>query len=168
MVRVYRHRSLQDNQSIRVLQLLPSLFAGPLRCRLSEVSMIDPPRYEALSYAWGSPEAKEEIICGNRTIYVTENCAHALRRLRRRHVPRTLWIDSICIDQKSPRERNHQVGMMGDVYRNATRVIVWLGSGSELTDKAFEYLSSVVRHRKLGVLTNGKLLERKISKFQGD
>jgi hypothetical protein len=38
-----------------------------------------------------------------------------------------LWIDALCINQDDMMERNHQVARMGDIYRNATRVIVWLG-----------------------------------------
>jgi len=32
-----------------------------------------------------------------------------------------------CINQKDSFERSHQVGLMGPIYRKATRVLVWLG-----------------------------------------
>lgn len=40
---------------------------------------------------------------------------------------RILWVDAICIDQTNESERNHQVNQMGDVYSQATQVLVWLG-----------------------------------------
>lgn len=62
---------------------------------------------------------------------VTHNCFEALRSFRRRFRRRRLWIDAVCIDQRedvtSKRERDHQVRIMGDIYRKAQRVLVWLG-----------------------------------------
>jgi hypothetical protein len=40
--------------------------------------------------------------------------------------PRYFWIDGLCIEQTDQHERNHQVSLMGSIYRNATRVMVWL------------------------------------------
>lgn len=45
-------------------------------------------------------------------------------------IHRYYWIDAICIDQENDLERGHQVGMMGDIYGGASRVIAWLGSSS--------------------------------------
>jgi len=60
---------------------------------------------------------------------VTDNCLTALRYLRPKKKARTLWVDAICIDQSSINERNHQVKLMGDVYKLARRVLIWLGEG---------------------------------------
>ena len=38
-----------------------------------------------------------------------------------------LWIDQICIDQSSVRERNHQVGMMASIYSGCYQTIIWIG-----------------------------------------
>lgn len=38
-----------------------------------------------------------------------------------------LWIDAVCIDQTDHREKSRQVAQMGDIYRDAERVLVWLG-----------------------------------------
>ncbi|EHK97015.1 putative Heterokaryon incompatibility protein 6, OR allele [Glarea lozoyensis 74030] len=37
------------------------------------------------------------------------------------------WIDAICINQDDIPERNSQVQRMGDLYTNASFVMVWLG-----------------------------------------
>jgi len=48
-----------------------------------------------------------------------------------------LWVDAICINQDDIPERNDQVLLMGDIYRNATSVISWLGSDPRIV-RAFE------------------------------
>lgn len=46
---------------------------------------------------------------------------------KRPYRPFFLWVDAICINQADVVERNSQVKLMGDLYSNATRVIIWLG-----------------------------------------
>lgn len=38
-----------------------------------------------------------------------------------------LWVDAICIDQKSDVEKSHQVKLMSRIYREASVVRIWLG-----------------------------------------
>lgn len=60
----------------------------------------------------------------------------ALARLRHRFYSRPLWIDAICIDQAkdkaSEEERIVQIQLIGEVYRMACCVRVWLGDGPSL------------------------------------
>jgi hypothetical protein len=50
------------------------------------------------------------------------------------------WIDSICINLADKEERNQQVQLMSEIYRNAREVIVWLGEETEQTENAFYFL----------------------------
>jgi hypothetical protein len=52
-----------------------------------------------------------------------------------------LWIDAICINQNDTEERNAQVRRMLDIYKSANRVIVWLGEGTEDSDKAMNFMN---------------------------
>ena len=127
---LYCYRQLPSPQSIRVLELYGSVEpTEELRCRLVEVSVDKPLPYEAISYAWEGQSPSCSITCNGESLLVTENCAAALRTCRPTDSKKTryLWIDGICIDQNSTLERNHQVKIMGDVYRNAKRVLIWLG-----------------------------------------
>lgn len=45
-------------------------------------------------------------------------------------IPNRLWIDSLCIDQENPVEVSQQIPLMGDIYRKAGYVNVWLGEHS--------------------------------------
>ena len=84
--------------------------------------------FEALSYTWGESLHDEYVeVQDSIRIPITDNLARALRRLRHRTQPRDLWIDAICIDQKNLEERSLQVAYMGEIYKCASRVIIWLG-----------------------------------------
>ncbi|CAM1507695.1 Fc.00g073360.m01.CDS01 [Cosmosporella sp. VM-42] len=117
-------------RSIRVLDLLPGPRPAPIRARL-RVASLDAypcPYYEALSYTWGpSTPTVSVTINDHYTLDITANAFMALESLRLRRATRTIWIDSICIDQKNYKEKDVQVPLMGDVYRSAAVVSVWLG-----------------------------------------
>lgn len=59
-----------------------------------------------------------------------------------------IWIDAICINQKDDEEKNIQVARMGDVYRKATKVVVWLGPGTTQSDLAIDSLERLARDLK--------------------
>jgi hypothetical protein len=52
-------------------------------------------------------------------------------------------MDSICINQQDFAERGQQVAMMGDIYRQSNRNLVYLGEGDESTEVAFESIEAV-------------------------
>lgn len=132
--RRYKHQALRDPSSFRLLTLLPSENNAPLRCQINEFTDLPHTTYEALSYAWGEPEHARSIeICNTDDIdrtglffAITSNLHQALQRLQTQE-PRRLWIDAICINQDDLKEKGHQVGRMGQIYRDAAQVIVWLG-----------------------------------------
>ncbi|TKA66014.1 hypothetical protein B0A55_09277 [Friedmanniomyces simplex] len=43
-----------------------------------------------------------------------------------------IFIDAICINQGDVEERSSQVALMGEVYRRANEVVVWLGSADKM------------------------------------
>jgi hypothetical protein len=98
--------------------------------------------YEALSYTWGTKEKTKQIILNGERFMVTENLHSALHYLRFKNEDRILWIDAICIDQSHIAERNHQVGHMASIYRDADRVLFWLGEPMYETDLL---ISSLIR-----------------------
>ena len=126
----YRYAPLPDS-SIRLLRLLagPHL-AAPLRCELIHTPLSSAPRYEALSYNWGSTSNPSPIISlspGPYSFPATRNLDLALRHLRHKTDNRLLWVDAICINQSDPIEQAAQVRIMWDIYARARRVLVWLG-----------------------------------------
>lgn len=132
----YQSLPLSHRTSTRVLRILPpELQNGDnITCQLEVISLGDqpPPEYYALSYVWGSPSDTICITVNNEPFLVRRNLWNCLYIMRKRQFRDRLWIDAICIDQTCIPERNHQVSVMGDIYRNATRVIVWLGTELEI------------------------------------
>jgi len=151
----FRYAPLPGPRSIRVLVLQPARKAyHPVQFFFKETSLEGDsgPRlcYEALSYTWGAPRGTRPILCEGRAILVTPNCEQALLHLRQKFRPRNLWIDAICIDQQSVSEKNQQVPMMGDIYRRASRSILWLGRDMDAQ------LSAVLRNAAIyGNAING-------------
>lgn len=137
-------------KSIRLVELMPaSRRQDPLKC-ITKSTSLDPAKvssYEALSYVWGEPTRKWRLICNEMDLPITKNCHEALVNLRRRFVPRVLWIDAICINQgdtdEAIDERNSQVEIMGEIYYKAKQVLVWLGEGDSTTSTLFRYLRTL-------------------------
>jgi hypothetical protein len=133
---IYRSLPLVGTKSTRVLRILPiELQDGDnITCQLEVISLDDdpPPEYFAVSYEWGSASETRHITINSVPFVVRKNLWAFLDNTRKRDFRGMLWTDAICINQTSISERNHQVSMMGDIYRSATRVLVWLGLESAI------------------------------------
>ncbi|KAI9690137.1 MAG: hypothetical protein M1822_009098 [Bathelium mastoideum] len=129
--------------SIRLLALDPAQdLSTPLRGTLSATRLSVKTRYEALSYCWGPPIEGQvlkngSIMINGLNLELAGNLDYGLRRLRFPKTTRTLWVDAICIAQLNNAEKSAQVRRMADIYRMASRVIVWLGEDSEHRDGEF-------------------------------
>ncbi|CAO2657219.1 Nn.00g033450.m01.CDS01 [Neocucurbitaria sp. VM-36] len=121
------YKSKLTGRKIRLLRLLPGSSSATLQCRLVEANLEDVPSYEAISYVWGPPQKRERIDCDGQVAYITISLAQALRRLRSRTTPITLWADGICINQYDVSEKGHQVERMGEIFKKASKVVIWLG-----------------------------------------
>jgi hypothetical protein len=135
-----RQLNSSTGRIIRVLRLNPAPFSSeaPVSGVLEEVP-IGLSSYDALSYQWGSDEPAIRVILGDSYVLVTQNCYAALRRLRDRYRKRARWIDAICINQQDDLEKGYQVKMMLEIYRQASRVFVWLGESNEDTDYVLKW-----------------------------
>ncbi|KAK7184364.1 ankyrin and het domain protein [Paraphaeosphaeria sporulosa] len=155
----YPYEPLKTKDSFRVLELLPGILDDPLQCRIRETIWSPDTKYEALSYVWGPPifPMSMEETSSVSILWITENLFHALRILRYKHMRRTLWVDAICINQSDNVEKGHQVALMGNIYRKAQSVVVWLGR--EDCDEAVDLLEELGQnYAKYGVpdTVNGK------------
>ncbi|MCJ1456134.1 hypothetical protein MMC28_006493 [Mycoblastus sanguinarius] len=122
----------EDAKEIRLLTLFPGSFSSEVHAQIHTTSLtpVNPPKYEALSYAWGSVEYNSTIkIRNNRNemLKVTRSLACALPYLRYKDKARVLWIDALCVNQQDLEERSRQVLRMSDIFKLAERVVVWLG-----------------------------------------
>ena len=92
------------------------------------------------------------LIVNGKKCMVRSNQWALLFRLRIFLTPRTLWIDALCINQRDIEERNAQVSIMSDIYRQADILSVWLGEAADNSDLVMEVLHPVY-HKYLGIST---------------
>lgn len=108
--------------------------------------------YEALSYTWGDEEEAEDLkVLDSSTdnprityLKIKPNLASAFRKLRTKDEPRRLWCDAICIDQENKKERSAQVSQMATIFGRAQRVLVWLGSETEKSERAISFIKRML------------------------
>ncbi|OCK73738.1 hypothetical protein K432DRAFT_312159, partial [Lepidopterella palustris CBS 459.81] len=97
-----------------------------------------PPKYFALSYAWGAQPNTEQIICNGKVLNVSPHLHEGLRSIGAASPGTRLWIDAICINQTSNAEKATQVAKMHHIYRKAQGVYVWLGKEEYDSDRVMD------------------------------
>lgn len=126
----------------RFITILPSSDpAAQVACTIRNSVLADCMPFIALSYCWGDPKITTPILLDGAERHVTTNLELALRHLRMsEHGDSLFWADAICINQQDISERNHQVRIMGDIYKTADKVIVWLGDERDGSDEAIQMI----------------------------
>ncbi|KAI0399578.1 hypothetical protein F4802DRAFT_588771 [Xylaria palmicola] len=88
------------------------------------------PPYAAVSYTWGEGDEMDMLQLNGRDFPVRRNlwsCLNYLGLNARLSEAKYLWVDAICINQENILERNAQVRVMDEIYKNACYVSIWLG-----------------------------------------
>jgi hypothetical protein len=167
-----------ERDEVLKCQLLPSALPSPP----GQISLSQHPssQYIALSYCWGDGEAvkpiqlyeyvneerdgrlvRQRVLLG--VFHVRENLDAALRNCRSLDGEVDgevdIWVDAICIHQTDLMEKAAQVNRMNDVYHDATKVCVWLGTGKDEAEKreikrTFDFLRSILDLTKLDGIIN--------------
>ena len=164
--KIYEHSKLTSKTSIRLIRLLAGAPNDRLRCEIDIADTENDLAYEAVSYVWGTSEPKPsiQISCerGDSELEIPKNLEAALRRFRHPTSTRALWTDSICINQSDLQERSQQVRLMGQIYRKASTVLIWLGEdvdGSK-TEEACKCMNLLKDARP-------RLKKLRVSEFEG-
>ncbi|KAM5347090.1 hypothetical protein ACJ41O_010095 [Fusarium nematophilum] len=150
---------LQHEEEVRLLRCRrPSTSGGRTDCSatiegpalttlnheigVDKASLTACPPFVALSYVWGSPDRDYRLtLCDSSLLPITESVAEALMYVLDDIQDGFIWIDQICINQSDTEEKNQQVAKMGDIYRKACKVFVWLGpegDGAGRVDQIFQ------------------------------
>lgn len=144
----FRYKAIDTNkQEIRLLRLAckeDNVIGG--ETFITAISHTPP--YSALSYAWGSSlQPTHSVEIDGQTFEVQDNLYLALTTLVSEIRVLVIWVDAICIDQHHIIERNHQVGLMKNIYQNAESVIAWLGPRFEDSDLALQAAAEIYTSR---------------------
>ncbi|KAH6683053.1 heterokaryon incompatibility protein-domain-containing protein [Halenospora varia] len=136
---------------IRLLVINHGQRSEQIVCSLINVDLgSSSPKFEALSYTWGSNNSMSHIILNDSPFLVTPNLYGALKYMRLENTDRLVWVDALCIDQSNNDERGIQVSLMRKIYFDATETIIWLGCETPTSNLAMRYLllASSVNDRK--------------------
>lgn len=127
--RQYQYQPLTPaSDHIRLFKL--DAASGLISGSLEVFSLATCPGFHALSYEWGIEQDANPIIIDGSCLNIRSNLMtflHSYKSVAERRD--YIWIDQICIDQESTIEKNHQVGLMSQIYSQADEVIAWLGTG---------------------------------------
>ena len=157
------YQGLNDaRQEIRLLTISPAdSFTDQLICELVTVPLATTLRFTALSYVWGNPSVRENILVNEQVFAATKNLCTALRYIRKHfasnnlpnNTPRSLWVDAVCINQHNTQERNVQVCLMNKLFASAHSVISYLGSGDSASNSlAMHTIKSLGSKQELATL----------------
>lgn len=80
------------------------------------------------------------------TIPVAVSLHDALRAVRDEKEEVLVWVDALCIDQQNKDERATQVRLMGQIYRGAMSVAIWIGPEYEQSALALQLLQKVAEN----------------------
>lgn len=114
----------------RVIRVLGFQHGLP-RCELRTVTLqLNSIRWNALSYRWGDEDAKIFILVNERLFGVRPNLYMFLLQLAQNEEHEWIFVDALCISQSDLVERAQQVSLMGDIYKRAQKVIIWIAPDS--------------------------------------
>jgi hypothetical protein len=132
----------QSTSDIRLLKLLPNngKFKNTPACHIFHTSLNSNSGYVALSYVWGDTKSSRIILVEKYPMRVTRSLYDALMAIRPSKEPLVIWIDFLCINQSDTKEKSWQVALMGNIYRQAQKVIAWLGPADDSSDAVMDYL----------------------------
>ncbi|KAF1840379.1 HET-domain-containing protein [Cucurbitaria berberidis CBS 394.84] len=147
---------------IRLLELhRGSQKTGPITGQLYSTLLSKAPAFHALSYCWGTStrtgtihitnSAPPRDLDNDNTLSIPTALIPFLYRTRARALlqPRTLWIDSICLNQKDTEEKNIHVPKMREIYMKATYTVSWLGPEADGSAQALEYADRLSKTYRL-------------------
>lgn len=151
------------SHTIRLLRLWPGKWTDEIASNLEECSIAEAQHsYVTISYTWGNhafgniDTTKQVLItCNRRRVPISENLFAILRRLRLPDSSILVWADALCINQTDTTERTHQVGMMGEIYRNSRETVIWLGEQTASDDVGDRFLGNCISHEDCRTLRKG-------------
>ncbi|KAI0188522.1 heterokaryon incompatibility protein-domain-containing protein, partial [Xylaria flabelliformis] len=93
---------------------------------------------------WGDTGTERKIVISNMGELTVGDNLWSFLRLQSLVItrPTLFWIDAVCIDQSNVHERNHQVGLMKQIYAGAAEVYAWLGQKAENSDVAMHFIAT--------------------------
>lgn len=117
----------QSKRRFRLLRFLQS-DGNRTRCEMKSFSLLSDglPPWKALSYRWGEDEPDFMVYLNDHPVPVRKGLQTFLIQATAEKQRDWYFIDALCIDQDNDSEKACQVQQMGEIYRRAEEVVVWI------------------------------------------
>ncbi|PVH94357.1 HET-domain-containing protein, partial [Periconia macrospinosa] len=135
------YQPLAHRGEIRLLRMKPGTNEEPIEIHLKTAKLDSKTQYTALSYVWGDSSPPFLVKCDGHNFPVTHNLWEILSRFHQDRFEGLLWIDAICINQQDNKEKGVQVSMMREIYKQASKVIFWLGKQERYDEFAVDLMT---------------------------
>ncbi len=138
----------------RIVHIRPGQKTDPFWIGVFPIDLESPDpdtlNYVALSYTWEDTIRSVPIQVWNswwtaHTIHVTRSLLDALTFPRVPDNWRRVWVDQLSINQADEKEKASQIALMGEIYRKASVVRVWLGLAADDSDLAMSRLTNLFK-----------------------
>jgi hypothetical protein len=157
-VDLFQYTDSVETHSLRLISVNGPSYKNPgsIELQIETFPFTNLPQYNALSYTWEPPLSSDKkrydektdllgIKVNGQTFKVRPNLFDALFQLRETFPLDYVWIDAICINQTSVAEKEHQVGLMDQIYQCASQVIIWLGKAGPGTNRLLSLFRDIER-----------------------
>jgi hypothetical protein len=102
--------------------------SGLLRFKRHVFRLSEAPKFDALSYSWGTSPDRKKVECDGELIGIPTALSAYLHSLYRLWPIRYLWIDAMCIDDGHYGNRDYDdISILCVIYRKAARTICFAG-----------------------------------------
>ena len=91
----YQYKSLAAPDQIRLITILPEERGSAIKLGIEHADINSHPKYECLSYAWGTDGPDRSITINDSSLYVTATLYVALEHLRHASRERKIWNEAI-------------------------------------------------------------------------
>jgi hypothetical protein len=114
---------------------------------LEEFEIDQMPEYVAMSHVWSESlfpvpnltDTKVEMCDGIKMLLVVQETNEEVARIQ------YCWTDTWCIDQNDPEDKNRQIPMMGEIYKNAEIVVVTVRHKFSFTQSYWDHLDHILK-----------------------
>jgi hypothetical protein len=167
---LYEYHPLQQEHEIRLLRVTgTSDSSQQWDFSLIHTTIDHAPPYETISYVWGPNLLNHSLALSTGTVLrINENLERVLNRAVRHCSTGYLWVDQVCISQADTAERNHQVKIMGQIYRSCFRVLVWLGCDDLPACSSLDFVCEIANDALKRDLRKEDLIQRLQTILLGD
>ena len=142
--RTFQTCSELGSQRIRLTKIRPGRPRDTIKCDTKVCFLSEAGEYTALSYTWGIPVERCQIVVDEQPRMVTVNLCRFLWQARQlsNRFSGWLWIDALSIQQSDPWEKLEQVKLLSAIFARATDAVVWLGPAYGNSDRAMKALAA--------------------------